>query len=329
MDQILLPSRRHPGAQDLLARHPDNPILQPEDWPYPVNSVFNPGVIRLNDTGETLLLTRVEDRSGLSHLCAARSANGVTDWRVDSQPTLLPERDDRRGELWGIEDPRITWAPELEKYVVVYTAYSRGGPGVALALTTDFKQFEHLGMILPPEDKDAALFPRRFGGHWAIVHRPVPREGSAHIWISFSPDLRHWGSHQILMYARKGGWWDARKIGLSPPPIETPEGWLILYHGVRYTASGCVYRVGLALLDLEDPTRVIYRSSEWIFGPLFLYERIGDVQEVVFPTGTILEDDKDTLRVYYGAADTCVGLATARVSELIDWLKNHHFEGIE
>lgn len=322
-------SRHHPEYEELLLRHPHNPILRPEDWPYPVNSVFNPGAIRLNGSGQTLLLARVEDRRGISHLCAARSADGVRNWEIDAQPTLMPAREQRREELWGIEDPRITWVPELGRYAVVYTAYSEGGPGVSLTMTEDFKQFEYYGMIHSPEDKDAALFPRRFGGHWAMIHRPVQRTGSAHIWISFSPDLRHWGSHQILLHARHGAWWDARKIGLSPPPIETAEGWLILYHGVRMTASGCHYRVGLALLDLENPTRVIYRSSEWIFSPLQPYERVGDVQEVVFPTGAVLDADEDGLRIYYGAADSCVGLATASVRELLDWLKRHHYAGTE
>jgi predicted GH43/DUF377 family glycosyl hydrolase len=211
---------------------------------------------------------------------------------------------------------------------VAYTSFSQGGPGVSLALTKDFSEYEHLGMILQPEDKDAALFPRRFGGHWGIIHRPVPGAGPAHIWISFSPDMRHWGSHQILLHARQGAWWDARKIGLSPPPIETPDGWLILYHGVRMTASGCQYRVGLALLELENPVNVIYRSSEWVFSPLEPYERTGDVQEVVFPTGAVLNDDGDTLRVYYGAADSCIGLATASVRELLEWLKEHHYAGV-
>jgi predicted GH43/DUF377 family glycosyl hydrolase len=217
----------------------------------------------------------------------------------------------------------------LSRYAVVYTAFSQGGPGVSLALTKDFKQFDHFGMIHSPENKDAALFPRRFGNHWAMIHRPVQAMGAAHIWISFSPDLRHWGSHQIILPARHGAWWDARKIGLSPPPVETAEGWLILYHGVRMTAGGCLYRVGLALLDLENPVKVKYRGSEWIFGPLQSYERIGDVQDVVFPTGAVLEDDKDTLRIYYGAGDTCVGLATASVRELLAWLKSHHYAGTE
>lgn len=321
--------KNHPDYQELLDRHPENPILRPEDWPYAVNSVFNPGAVRLNGNGQTLLLARVEDRRGISHLCAARSADGIRNWQIDAKPTMMPEPELRHEELWGIEDPRITWVPELRRYAVVYTAFSHGGPGVSLALTKDFKQFEHFGMIHSPENKDAALFPCRFGGHWAMIHRPVQVSGAAHIWISFSPDLRHWGSHQILLHARQGAWWDARKIGLSPPPIETSEGWLILYHGVRQTASGCLYRIGLALLDLENPVQVIYRSSEWIFSPLQPYERLGDVHEVVFPTGVILEDDRDTLRIYYGAADLCIGLATASVHELLDWLKRHNYAGVD
>lgn len=327
MRQDPLSSTEYQEGQQLLRRYEGNPILKPEDWPYPVNSVFNPGAIRLVDDGRVLLLVRVEDRRGLSHLCAARSADGIGQWEIDRQPTMLPDRERRPEELWGIEDPRITWIPELERYGVVYTSFSEGGPGVSLALTRDFAQFDYYGLILPPEDKDAALFPRRFGNHWAMIHRPVPASGSAHIWISFSPDLRHWGSHRILLPARRGGWWDARKIGLSPPPIETPEGWLILYHGVRMTASGCIYRIGLALLDREDPVRVLRRGDMWIFGPVCAYERIGDVQDVVFPTGAVLGEDGDTLYVYYGAADTCVCLATGSVRQLLDFLREHNYLG--
>jgi len=192
--------------RELLRRYPENPILSARDWPYPVNSVFNPGAVRLVDTRETLLLVRAEDRRGISHLCAARSADGITQWKVDAGPTLSPDPQTRPEELWGIEDARLTWLEEFGKYAVVYTAYSRGGPGVSLALTADFKEFEHYGMILPPEDKDAALLPRRFGGHWAMIHRPVPASGHAHMWISFSPDLRHWGSHRVLLHAREGAW---------------------------------------------------------------------------------------------------------------------------
>ncbi|HXF85435.1 MAG TPA: hypothetical protein VNK49_08600 [Anaerolineales bacterium] len=311
-------NNRHP---ELFHRYAGNPILTAAHWPYPVNSVFNPGATRLAD-GTTLLLCRVEDRSGRSHLCVARSANGVDNWQIDPQPTLLPDPEHFPEEVWGIEDPRITYIPELEKYAIAYTAYTRGGPGVSLALTKDFRHFERLGMVMPPEDKDAALLPRRIGGYWALIHRPVGYLG-AHMWISYSPDLKHWGTHRLMLEARRGAWWDANKIGLSPPPIETPKGWLVIYHGVRQTAAGCLYRLGLALFDLENPERCLKRSDEWIFGPEQPYERRGDVDNVVFPCGYTLAPDGDTLNLYYGAADSCIALATGSVRTILDWLEEH------
>jgi predicted GH43/DUF377 family glycosyl hydrolase len=319
---------RSAGYQVLFTRHEKNPILTAADWPYPINSVFNAGAARL-PSGETLLLCRVEDRRGISHLTAARSQDGVSGWVIDPEPTLLPDPAHYPEEIWGIEDPRITWVPELKLYAVTYTSYSRGGPGVSLALTPDFRRFERYGVVMPPEDKDAALLPRRFGGHWIMLHRPVPASGGAHIWISVSPDLRHWGSHRILIEARRGAWWDAGKIGLAPPPIETPQGWLVIYHGVRHTAAGCLYRLGLALLDRDDPTRCLLRGDEWVFGPETAYERIGDVEHVVFPCGYTLGADGDTLNLYYGAADTSLALATGSVSQLLAWLRaNGHPGGL-
>lgn len=317
MMKILDKSRK---AQ-LFERHPQNPILTADRWPYPINTVFNPGVTKLAD-GTTLLLCRIEDTSGRSHLCAARSKNGVDGWDIDPEPTLMPDVEHFPEELWGIEDARITYVPEFKKYAVVYTAYSRGGPGVSLALTQDFKHFERYGAIMTPEDKDAALIPTRIGNLWAIIHRPVTPLG-AHIWISYSPDLRHWGNHKLILEARRGGWWDANKIGLSPPLIQTPDGWLMLYHGVRETASGALYRLGLALFDLEKPEHCLLRGEDWIFGPHAPYERHGDVFNVVFPCGYTISDDKDTLNMYYGAADTSVALATASIRELLAWLKKH------
>jgi len=308
--------------QDLFTRSEANPILTADDWPYPAHSVFNSGAAHLPN-GETLVLVRAEDRRGISHLCAARSADGVTNWRIDPEPTLMPDPANHPEEIWGVEDPRITWLPEREEYAVSYTCYSRGGPGVALALTKDFREFNRLGMILSPDDKDAAVLPRRFDGRWAIIHRPSSPDRAAHVWLSFSPDLMHWGSSMVLMEARQGAWWDASKIGLSTAPIETERGWFFLYHGVRVTAAGSLYRLGAALLDLEDPRRVLLRSDEWIFGPAETYERMGDVPDVVFPCGWTLQEDGDTLYLYYGAADTTVCLATASLSRLLEWLESH------
>ena len=302
----------------LFTRCAANPILTQSHWPYPINSVLNAGVVRLPD-GDTLLLCRVEDRRGLSHLCAARSANGVDNWVIDPQPTLAPCPREFPEEIWGIEDPRITYVPELEQYAVAYTSFARGGPGVSLALTRDFKTFERYGVIMQPEDKDAALLPRRIGGRWALIHRPVTTLG-AHMWISYSPDLRHWGGHKIMLEARRGGWWDANKIGLSSPPIETPKGWLTIYHGVRHTASGSIYRLGLALFDLEQPEICLQRGDSWVFGPEEWYERHGDVNDVVFPCGQTIGADGDTINLYYGAADSSMALATGSITALLAWL---------
>jgi len=222
-------------------------------------------------------------------------------------------------ELWGIEDPRITYVPELAQYAIAYTAYASGGPGVALALTQDFHTFERYGVIMQPEDKDAALLPHRINGQWALIHRPVS-PASAHMWISYSEDLRNWGTHKKILEARLGGWWDANKIGLSPPPIETSEGWLVIYHGVKQNAAGSIYRLGLALFDLNDPECCLKRGKEWVFAPEEPYEERGDVDHVVFPCGVTLAPDGDTLNLYYGAADTSIAMATGSVRMLLQWL---------
>jgi beta-1,4-mannooligosaccharide/beta-1,4-mannosyl-N-acetylglucosamine phosphorylase len=305
---------------DLFKRYEKNPILTTDMWPYRANTVFNPGATLYNN--ETLLLVRVEEMNGFSHLTKAISKDGKTNWHIDGGPTLHPDPASHPEEIWGIEDARIVFLEEPQEYAVTYTAFSKRGPLVSLALTTDFQNFRRQGLIMPPEDKDASLFPRKIGGRWALIHRPVTVfPGNAHMWISFSPDLKYWGDYSIIMEAKKGGWWDAGKIGLGPQPIETSEGWLILYHGVRRTAAGCIYRVGLALLDLDDPRKVIRRCTNWVFGPRESYETIGDVPYVVFPCGMILDDASGELRIYYGAADSCVGLATAKLQDVLDYIK--------
>lgn len=287
-------------------------------WSYRIHSVFNAGATLLKD-GRTLLLCRVEDRTGKSHLCKAISINGIDGWEIDPKPTLLTDAENYPEELWGIEDPRITFVPELNQYIIAYTSYSREGPGVSLATTEDFIKFERIGLIKQPNDKDAAIFPRKVNGKWALIHRPIGNDG-AHIWISFAHDLKHWGEEKLMLNARLGGWWDANKIGLSTPPIETDQGWLMIYHGVRHNASGAIYRLGLALFDLEHPEICLKRGKEWIFHPKEIYELMGDVDKVVFPCGFTILEDKDTIHLYYGAADSCIALAIGSIRELLGWL---------
>lgn len=309
------------NPEQLCRRHASNPVLTAADFPYPVHSVFNPAATVLPD-GRTLLLCRVEDHKGFSHLGKAISEDGVSNWIVSNEPALECAPELFVEELYGIEDARIAYLEDEGRYAITYTAYGELGAGVSMALTSDFENFERLGLILQPHDKDAALFPRKINGEYAMIHRPIAPDG-AHIWISFSKDLRSWARPTLVMRARRGGWWDAGRIGLAGPPIEVEEGWLMMYHGVRVTVSGALYRVGLALLDKDDPTRALLRSAEWIMGPREPYELVGDVPNVVFPCGTVLEEDGDTLRIYYGAADEVVCLAMASLREMLDWLKEN------
>lgn len=213
-------------------RYAGNPILTPEMWPYLANATFNPAAIRHGD--HTLLMVRVEDMRGYSHLTIARSKDGITDWLIDDQPTMEPDPLIYE-ERWGIEDPRLVYLAEDGVYAMTYVSFSKDGPMVSLATTRDFRTFQKKGIMLPPEDKDASLFPRLINGHYVLIHRPIIR-GEAHIWISTSPDMKFWGNHKILIPVRPGSW-DSSRVGLGPPPIETPEGWLVIYQN-PYLHSG-------------------------------------------------------------------------------------------
>ena len=207
--------------KDLFVRYQNNPILSAKDWPYPINTVFNPAVAFFQN--KVMLLARVEDRRGFSHLTKAISENGVVNWMIDTQPTFEADPQNYPEETWGVEDPRITRLEELDKWAITYTAFSSSGPMVSLALTKDFKEFERMGSITSPEDKDAALFPRRIGGKWMLIHRPIIacNKPGAHIWASSSVDLKNWSEHKILIPARTGAWWDANKVGLSAQPLDS------------------------------------------------------------------------------------------------------------
>ena len=221
---------------ELFHRHAANPILTARDWPYPAHTVFNAGACQVGD--ETVLLVRVEDRRGHSHLTVARSNDGVSNWHIDSKPSFAPDPANYPEEAWGVEDPRLTWVEDRERMdhrlhglLAQRTAGVAGGD-------------ERLHHLYPARPGHASRGQgcRRLS---PPLRQPLRDDSSAgfrgqlgaHIWLSFSPDLTHWGDHHILLHARRGAWWDANKIGLSPPPLETPEGWLLLYHGVRVTAG--------------------------------------------------------------------------------------------
>jgi len=301
----------------LFHRHAGNPILTAEDWPYPVNAVFNPAAAAID--GETVLLARVEDRRGISHLAVARSANGMDGWTVDAAPLLTPD-EAIASEQWGFEDPRTVWVDELDRWVITCTAYGPAGPGVFLATTSDFRSVERYGVVRQPEDKNAALLPHRIDGRWVLLHRPKTEFGGARgeIVLSRSDDLVSWSAPEQVLQPRAGAWWDSLRIGLGPPPLRTEHGWLLVYHGVKETVAGEIYRVGLALIDLNEPTRVVRRVSDWILAPLASYERTGDVPNVIFPCGLLHDAATGEVQLYYGAADSSICLATARLDDLLD-----------
>jgi predicted GH43/DUF377 family glycosyl hydrolase len=303
-------------ARELFRRHPSNPILTAGDWGYPVNAVFNPAAAALD--GGTVLLARVEDRRGISHLTVARSANGVDGWAIETEPLLAPA-DGVATEQWGFEDPRVVWVAELGRWVITCTAYGPAGPAVYLATTEDFTTVERHGIVMHPDDKNAALLPHRVDGRWVLLHRPKTEFGGSRgeIVLSRSADLESWTAPEQVLQPRAGAWWDSLRIGIGPPPLRTGHGWLLVYHGVKETVSGEIYRIGLALLDLDEPTRVLRRLPGWILAPLEPYERTGDVPNVVFPCGLVHDEAAGELRLYYGAADSSICLATARLDELL------------
>ena len=295
---------------DLMVRDAHNPLITAADLPYVANTVFNAGAADLGN--EVLLLLRVESCSGRSHLIVARSRNGVTDWQFDDLALLHPAQNCPY-ESYGAEDCRITWMDELGKWLLAYTAYSEQGPGIALATTEDFRTAERVGLVLPPVEKNPAVFPKRINGLYAMLHRPCLSGGS--VWISYSPDLVFWGKSEVVIPIRGGPWWDAVRVGVGPPPIETDAGWLVIYHGVKEVAGGPIYRLGAVLLDGDAPNRLIGRTRRWLLSPQQPYERVGDGANVVFACGGFVRDGD--LWLYYGAADSCVCLARTKVADIL------------
>ena len=296
--------------KEIFARSQHNPLMTCEDLPYVANAVLNAGAADLGD--EVLLLLRVESCSGRSHLIVARSRDGVTGWEVEDRALLHPAQG-HPYEANGVEDCRITWMEDLGLWGLAYTAYSEYGPGVGMATTRDFSSVERIGLVLPPNDKNAALFPRKFDGLYAMLHRPSVGGGS--IWISYSPDLVFWGRSELVLPVRVGPWWDGARVGAGLPPIETDAGWLLIYHGVKTLAEAPLYRIGAALLDLDRPHRLMARARRWLLAPREPYERTGDADNVIFPCGGFVRGEE--LWVYYGAADSSICLARARISDIL------------
>jgi len=300
------------GTRDFLHRWEGNPIITLEDIPFRCNTVFNGSPVRINN--EYLILLRVEGQQGYSFLALARSDDGYH-FEMDPEPVMMPEKNGPFAmyETKGLEDPRITFLDGV--YYILYTAASEYGSRIAIAKTKDFKTYERIALISEPGNKDGVLFPEKINGKYVRLDRPVAKDIGS-IWISYSEDLIHWGHHEIVISPRPG-YWDPTRIGASVPPIKTNKGWLEIYHGFKMTSGGPIYRMGTVLMDLENPSRVIARSKEAILSPREKYERVGDVNNVVFASGAIVEPNNE-IKIYYGAADTCLCVATTDLDKLIE-----------
>jgi predicted GH43/DUF377 family glycosyl hydrolase len=300
-------------GRDVIHRWEGNPMLCVEDIPFRCNSVFNAAAVM--HEGEYILMLRVEDLKGRSVFALARSRDGFH-YEVDPLPVMTPAQEEpmRTYEERGIEDPRISKIDDV--YYIMYTAFSRNGACLAVATTKDFKTFTRVGIVSEPENKDGVMFPKKIGGKFVRLDRPLGC-GVGNIWISYSKDLKLWGDHRVLMTTRPG-YWDSDRIGASVPPIETSHGWVEVYHGVKSTSAGPVYRLGVVLLDLEDPSQVIGRSAVPILSPREYYERIGDIGNVVFACGAVVNEFNGSVKVYYGAGDTCICVGTTSINSLIE-----------
>jgi predicted GH43/DUF377 family glycosyl hydrolase len=299
--------------RDLFHRWEGNPIVELEDIPFKCNTVFNGTPVKIDN--EYLILLRVEGQQGYSYFALARSNDGFH-FEVDDKPVLLPAKDGifAKYESHGIEDPRATFIEDA--FYVFYTAVSEYGYRIALAKTNDFLTYERIALVSPPGNKDGVLFPEKINGMYARLDRPIG-QGVGSIWISYSKDLYSWGDAKVLITPRSG-YWDSFRIGASVPPIRTDKGWLEIYHGTKMTSAGPIYRTGTVLMDLEDPAKVIARCDVPLLSPREDYERIGDVGNVVFPCGAIVEPHGE-VKLYYGAADTCLCVATATMEEILDY----------
>jgi predicted GH43/DUF377 family glycosyl hydrolase len=297
----------------LVTRYHGNPILTKDDIPYPVQTVHNAGVTEFD--GRYIMLFRSHLDTGRSIIGLAESDDGFN-FKARSEPFMVPSKESvfAEYEAFGVEDPRISYLEGI--YYITYSAYSQHGVRIGLAKTSDFESVERVALITQADYRNTVLFPEKIGGRYVKLDRPHSDISPWSIWISYSPDLRHWGDSRLIMKP-VAYHWDETKIGPGAPPIRTKKGWLSIYHGVFPTMAGHVYRLGAALHKLDDPAEVIGVGNRWILQPEDPWEITGYVPNVVFTCGAVPEED-GTLKLYWGGADKVMCAGTAIIDELVD-----------
>jgi len=295
----------------VCTRYDKNPIISHSDMPYNCQCVYNSGAAIYK--GKVILLLRVLLWDGNCVFGLAESEDGKN-FKIRPDPVMWPAEEGEFSiyEKKGIEDPRITKI--VNTYYIFYSAYSSYGFRAALAKTKDFENFERVSLTSVTDFRNTVLIPEKFGGLYARFERPNIHPWGT--WISYSPDLIYWGNQKLVMTPYGEHIWEDHKVGPGAPPVKTSEGWLDIYHATTKTMDGQTYRLGAALHDLKDPSKIIGIADQFILSPEEYYERVGYVHNVVFTCGAV-EKEKGILNIYYGGADTCLNLATAKISDLI------------
>ncbi len=306
------------GCLDAVWRYSGNPIL---DWnPIPrAARIFNSAVVPCE--GKFVGVFRADQRNSRATLFFGRSEDALR-WQIGPDPIDWVDENGRPNPTSFSYDPRLV---KLEDAYYITWCDDMHGPSIGLGRTTDFKTFLRMPNPLMPYNRNGVLFPRKIGGRYLLLSRPSDGGHTpfGDIYISESPDLIYWGRHRHVMGSGGQGWWQGMKIGAGPVPIETTAGWLLFYHGVSNTCNGYVYSFGAAILDLDDPARVLYRTRDYLLTPEKPYETVGFVPNVVFPCANLVDAETGRIAIYYGAADTCTAVAFAQVDELIDYIKNN------
>ncbi len=305
---------RPPGCSDVVWRYSRNPIITRDAVPG-ANSIFNSAVVPFN--GAFAGVFRCDNTARDMQIHAGFSDDGIH-WQIEPQRIQFVCEDPEIGQFVYGYDPRVCWI-EDRYYVTWCNGYY--GPTIGVAYTYDFRTFYQLENAFLPYNRNGVLFPRRINGKYAMLSRPSDRGHTpfGDIFYSESPDMIHWGHHRFVM-APFGGW-QSTKVGAGPTPIETPEGWLLIYHGVLTSCNGFVYSFGAALLDLEKPWKVIYRTRSYLLNPREYYECVGDVPNVVFPCAALVDPPTGRMAIYYGGADTVTCLAFAYLHEVVDFVR--------
>lgn len=310
--------KRPQDCHDVVWRYHKNPVI-PRDIIPCANSVFNSAVVPYGKGFAGVF--RVDDRSRNMRLHAGRSRDGFN-FEIEPEPITWQCEDSEIGRFVESYDPRVC---QIEGRYYITWCNNYHGYTIGVGYTDDFKTFHQIENAFLPYNRNGVLFPRKIAGKYAMLSRPSDTGHTpfGDIFYSTSPDLIHWGCHRHVMAPKKYPLtWQCTKIGAGPIPIETQEGWLLIYHGVLTSCNGFVYSMGAALLDLEQPWKVRYRAKPYLLSPQQFYECVGDVPNVVFPCAALVDAPTGRLAIYYGAADTVTALAFAQIDELIAFIKD-------